>query len=365
MGKNVLKSRKRKEQTIAIIAVFSAILIIIGAILIFAASKNENLGNSEHDHDHDHENNSATVNELTLKVAVDAYEGTPHYNAAVKFEEQVEAQTGGKVQVEVYAKGKLGDNKSLIHALEDDSDIVNVVIAPVSEFTVLDERMDISTLPFLFKNAESAWNFMSSDVQAEIEQKLLDKNVRVLTHYAGEMSCIISSSKVINNAADVTSMLFAINDATHMGKVLQLMKAQSAHMDNQMIYQALQQKKCDGFIGSLADVYENRFYQGQTYLVKTYHSYEAYAFAISESTWDKLGEYKKSVEEVARASAYTGRSLLEQKEREMLNHIQSSGVRVVSADMITFIDRVESYWRTYSSKYGNLLDKCISEVRMR
>ena len=361
MGKKGLKSRKRREQTIAIVIVAAVVLIITAAILIFGASKNPNLGNSEHNHEHDHE---TTVKDLTLKVAVDAYEGTAHYNAAVKFEEQLESKTGGKIQVEVFPKGKLGDNKTLLKALEENKDVVDIVIAPVSDFVELDARMDISTQPFMFKDADEAWNFMNGEIQKRIEDELLNKNVRVLTHYAGEMTCMLSADKVINNASSVMNMTFAESQRTGLSNALQLLNVRSIVLEGQTLYQALQQKQCDGYFGTLSDIYENHLFQRQTYLAVTNHSYNGLAFAISNDVWKMLGEYQDDVQDLAKSSAYTGRDLIEQQERKMLDKIQSSGVRVIYPDMNSFTEKVESYLRNASPQYGTLMEEHLINKRM-
>lgn len=359
MAKSKWKSRKRKEQTIAIVIVAAVVLIVTAVILLIVANNNSELG--AHDRDNDSESNQAT--ELTLKVSVDAYEGETHYNAAVKFEEQIENRTGGAVQVEVYAKGKLGENNALIKALEENADVVDIVIAPVSDFIEVDARMDISTLPFMFESADDAWNFMSGDIQSEIESNLLNKNMRVLTHYAGEMTCVVSADKVVNNASDVTNMTLAENE-NDLGNVLQLMNARSVAMDTQTVYQALQQKQIDGYMGSLSDIYNNHLYQKQTYLAVTYHSYEGLAFVISEDTWKQLGEYQDVVEEIAKSSAYTDKDLVEQQERDMLERIKATGVRILYPDMSSFAEKAESYLRNSSEKYGTLIERHIINQKM-
>lgn len=359
MGKLNLKSRKRKEQTIAIVIIAAVVLIVTAAILLFAASNNSELG--EHDHDNDYDSQAT---ELTLKVAVDAHVDEVHYNAAVKFEEQVESRTGGAVQVELYAKGKLGENKALIKALEENEDVVDIVIAPVSDFVEVEPKMDMSTLPFMFESKDAAWDFMNGEIQSEIESTLLNKNIQILTYYDGEMTCIVSADKVINNVTDIMNMTLAEGEKTKVSNVLQMMNARTVVLDEQAAYQAINQNQCDGYLGSLTDIYENHLYQQQTYLAVTNHKYEGLAFAISSDKWAKLGEYQEVVQEIAKSSAYTDKDLMEQQERTMLERIKATGVRILYPDMSSFAEKAESYLKGQSSKYGTLIEKHIIEQKM-
>ena len=359
MGKKLLKSRKRREQTIAIIAVAAVVLILTAVLLIWGASNNENLG--EHDHEHAHGSENTEDVELTLKLAVDAHAGTVHYKSAEKFAEQIEKKTGGAIDVKVYPVNEIGSIDTIVKSMQEDQGVVDIVITSVMNFTDVEARMDMSTHPFMFNSESQAWAFLNGDIQAEIESAMIPKNIRVLTHYAGTATCIGTKKKQLNNVTDMMNLNLAISAGSRVSRSVQLMNANTVTLDTKTLLQTLKTSKCDGYMGSLSYIYAEHLYKDFEYLAVSYHEYEGLAFAITESTWKKLGKYQDSMEEVAKSSAYSNRELIKQQDKKLEDTIKASGVRVMIPDMSSFTKKAESALRAYSSKYGSLLERYLME----
>lgn len=358
MGKINLKSRKRREQTIAIVIVAAVVLIITAVILLFAASNNSDLGSHDHDSEQEYENEA----EVILRVGLSAVEGSIHYTAVEEFKDEVEERTEGIVRVEIYDSEKLGEDVKLIQSLEKKEDVVDIVVSSVENFTVVDERMDISSLPFMFDGYESAWAFMEGKIQQEIEEDLVDKNIRVLAHYSGGFEHITSTKTPISNMDNLKNLYFAMSEESYSAIAMRAMNARTVLLSEKAIYQALQSGECSGYIGSVESIYETKVYQIQDYMSFTYHNYNAYAFAISENVWDSLTEeQQKIIQTAAVNSAYTDREMVRQQEDKIIKDIESSGVRVLYPKLSSFSDGADAVIRGYRSKYGSLVDQLIQD----
>ena len=350
MGKKLKRNKKGKNGTVVIIVIATVVLTLIATLLIYVASKNDNLGSS---------GTISSPNQtkvVTLKLYVDANEGEPHYEAAKMFAEEVEEKTKGDVKVAVQSTNQFTTAMAMIYSMARDEGIVDIVIAPVADFTDIEESMDISTLPFMFDGLDSAWAFMDGDIQGQIEDSLRKKNVNVIAHYSGVMSGMVTTNAEINRFEDLKNLTMIIRKGEQIGKDLSLVGVQTVGLSADEIADTLQSKMYDGFIGDISYIYEKELYMGQKYVSMTYQSYEGYAFAISNSTWEELEEYQDIIERAAEKSANYDRETIREKENQLLKKMEESGVTIVYPNASNFAEETEAILRQYSSKYGDLLD---------
>lgn len=346
-----------------IIGMIMSMLMICS--LVACGNTDTETGEQAHDHTHNEmqENvNSGSSDVVELKLALSAHEGEAHYKAAEVFAKEVEQKSNGTLKVLLCGSNSLGDAKNMLSAMEQGSDLVDIVVTSVSDYSEIDARMDISSLPFLFENYEDAWWFLDGDIQKEIEQGILEKNIRVLSYYCGGFDCITTGAKSINVAVEMQDLSLAVTEMDTATQGLQALGARVKVMQERQLMQVLDQNQCDGYAGSIASVYKHHLYQVQERVSMTYHRYDAMAFAISESVWKTLSaEQREIVKNAALNSSYTDRELIRQQEKEMIDEMVSSGVKVYSPNLSSFREKVESYIRNASSQYGILADRVIFE----
>ena len=293
MKKGNLKSRKRREQTIAIIIVAAVVLIATAAILIFIAAGNDNLG--EHDHDH--------ANAILLEVSLDAEVGDVHYTSVEAFKEAVESQSHGEILVSIKKSSEYQGDAAILSAMSQKKDTADIVITSVSNMTALDERMDISALPFAFSSFDEAWSFMEGVEQKEIESALIQKNIRVLAHYSDGFDHMLSNSP-ISNPEDMVGLSIAAVDEKFTSAMIKSFRATPVLTVEKGLYQTLLGKSANAYMGDLQTAFDYKLYAEQQYMALTYHRYEALAFAISEETWKSMSEeQQKIVQNAALSSA--------------------------------------------------------------
>lgn len=344
-------------------------LMSVLMVCSLAACGNAGSDTEVHDYDNDYADSEGKGNTngnssdvVELKLALSAHEGEVHYKAVEAFAKEVEQKSNGTLKVVLCGSDVLGEGKDMLSAMEQGSDLVDIVVTSVSDYSKIDERMDISALPFLFESYEDAWWFLDSDIQKEIEQDVLEQNIRVLAYYSGGFDCITTGAKSVNVAVELQNLSLAVTEIDMAAEGLQALGARTTVMQEKQLMQVLEQNQCDGYAGSIEYIYNHRLYQVQERVSMTYHHYDALAFSISESVWKTLTtEQQKIVENAALNSSYTDRDLMRQKEKEMVDQMVSSGVKVYSPNLSSFREKAESYIRNSSSKYGTLADRLILE----
>ena len=354
MAKKFIKSRKRREQTIAIIIVAAVVLLITAGLLIWVASKNENIG----EHDHDHEN--WVEAEVTLRVGMSYEEGDTHYASVKAFKDEVESRTSGAVRVEILSSDKTVLDESMISEIASQKDTVDIVVSNVSNFTGIDARMDISSLPFLFDGYESAWKFMDGEIQKEIEKDLIKRNIRVLAYYSDGFEAMTTTKDVISNGENVKNKNFAMSEESSSAITLHAMNARTVVLGSNAIVQALQNGTCHGYVGTIESIYSTRAYQVQKYMSLTYHTYDAIAFAISEEVWQRLSEdQQNAVSYAAQNSSFTDRQNVRQQEEAIVQKIESAGVQIIHPKRTSFYESANAVMRGLRDTYGSLIDRVL------
>lgn len=329
------------------------VLICIFALMLSACKKG-----AEDTHNHDNENDTKV--KIHLRVGLSAHEDEAHYIAAEQFAKQVEQRSEGTIKATIYGNGQLGNDAELIEYLAQDANKVDIVISDVSNFTQLEPCMDVSALPFVFEDYEEAWNFLDGEIQAEAERGLLENNIRVLAHYTNGFHCLTTMRKVVSESSDLRNLSIGTDSESYSAIAMRAMEARVSVLERDEIMQALRQGRCDGYMGSIEDIYNNRIYQTQTHLMMTNHSYEGVAFVIADSIWNSLEkEEREIIKAAALDSAYADRQLVRQQTNDMLKQMEATGVHVHYPKHSTFFEKAEPVIRGYSSKYGGLVEKVI------
>lgn len=321
--------------------------------------------NKEDEHNYEQEAiNSESTEEadINLKLALSANENEAHYLAAQSFAEEVAGRTNGEIAIIIYGSEKLGTDKDLIKEMTENADTADIIISSVSNFTDIDVRMDVSSLPFLFKSHEEAWSFMDSDIQTEIEKNLTNQNIRVLSHYSGGFESIITSEAAIENADSMQNLSLITSEHSKLEIAMQGLGARVAVLDEGNIAQELQQGESNGYFGRLADIYENSYYLMKNNLSMTYHSYEGVAFAIAEDVWASLSEeHQKIIREAAVHSANMDRQSVRQQENDRIEEMKAAGIQVQYPDLASFKQDIQPIIKGLYTEYGNLTDRIITE----
>jgi len=341
--------------------------MMLSAMLVLSMGACSGEKTDEHNHEHEVVNTeSERAGDINLKIGFAYHEDNVHYLAAESFADEVWSRTNGEVGVTIYGSEKMGTDRELIKGMTESQNKVDIIISSVSNFTAIDARMDISSLPFLFKSHEEAWGFMDGDVQTEIEKNLINKNIRVLSHYSGGFEGIITSEAAVSEVSVMPNLKLITDDESEQTLAMRGLGAQINVLEPANVAQELQQGDSDGYYGKLTDIYNNSYYQGKGYLTMTYHSYEGIVFAIAENVWSSLSEeHQKIIGEAAVHSAKTDRENVRQQENNMVERIQAAGVRVEYPDLTTFRKSIQPIIKGIYTRYGNLVDRVISQNYMQ
>lgn len=244
-----------------------------------------------------------------------------------KFKELVEKESGGRITVELFGDGQLGNDKSMMEALQMGTlDVTLPSSSPVSEFSKSFLAFD---LPFLFTEPEQADKVLDGANGQEILKSLESVNIVGLCYFENGFRNITNSKHPVKKVEDLAGLkLRTMQNPIHL-ETFKIWGANPQPMAFNEVFTALEQKTLDGQENPNTIIYDAGFYETQKYMTISHHFYTPYVLMISKKSWDKLSpEDQKLIQQCANEAKTYQRETNRRLDTEYLGKIKEHGVTV-------------------------------------
>lgn len=267
-----------------------------------------------------------------------AYVGAPddaRHLSALRFQEQVEQESGGALRVKLYYGGQLGGDRDAIEGVGLGT--IEMTVAGAGVFANFAPQMGVTALPFLFDGFEEAWAFNDSPLNARVCRRLERRGLRVLGHWDNGFRCITNSVRPINSPGDLRGLTIRTPENPIILATMAALGANPSPLPWPELYMALQQRAFDGQENPVPTIYVNKLYEVQQHLSITNHAYEPMPVVVSEIFWSGLSQREREIiRNGVLESQRFNRQLTRQRTDEMLVQLQEEGMIVSRPDRKPF-----------------------------
>lgn len=263
----------------------------------------------------------------TLKVSHTQGDNAPVVQALYQFEKDVEADSNGRIQVEVFPNGTLGDTADLVNQCKTGSNVAFMTDA--GRFA--DIVPDISVLcgPYLFDDYETGKQMVQSDVFQGWCSKLADEGYKPLSfnYYEGDRN--ILTIKPIQSMADLKDVKLRTGSTVQWIDTLNAFGAIPTSLAQSEVYTGIQQKVVDGADQQVVTVHDMQLYE----VCKNYtmtHQYQLMLGLVLSNDWfNKLPEDLQQilVDNSIKAGEYSSKLTLELVDKQ-LEEMKAAGLVV-------------------------------------
>lgn len=215
-------------------------------------------------------------------------EETPNGQAALRFKEEVEEKSDGRISIEVLPAAQVGGDVEIIEQIQ--MGLVDIGIPPTATLGNFEPRMQILDLPFLLPDYDTMVKVLDGDVGREILDTLDDDNMYGVNFWGAGFRHITNNVRPIETPEDLAEVRMRTMQAPIIISTYENLGANATAMAFTEVYNGLQQGVVEGQENPLANIYTMRFYEVQDYLSLTNHAYHAYAAVMNQSAWDSLPE---------------------------------------------------------------------------
>ncbi|MDR1518524.1 MAG: TRAP transporter substrate-binding protein [Planctomycetota bacterium] len=222
---------------------------------------------------------------ITLKFGFVDPAGSMYALGGSKVAEEVDRATGGKIKIEVYASGTLGNERDMYEGCQigtiDMCSVVNVVLSSfIPELKILDQ-------PFLFDNVEQAHKVIDGKFGELIDQKAQTQGV----HLVGWMESgfrNVFSNRPITKVEDFKGFKIRTMENQMQIATFNALGAIATPMAAGEQFTALQQGTIDGNENAVANMLTNRYYEVIKNVTWTNHLYTFIAIGMSDKAWNRV-----------------------------------------------------------------------------
>lgn len=269
---------------------------------------------------------------VTLKLGFVDPESSIYAQGGKKLAEEVEKSTGGRVKVEVFAGGVLGNERDMYEGAQmgtvDMCSVVNVVLSNfIPDLKILDQ-------PFLFDNVEQARKVIDGEFGALINKEAMAQGVHIIGWMESGFRNVFGN-RPIQKLDDFKSFKIRTMENKMQIDTFNAMGAVATPMAASEQFTALQQRTIDGCENAIANMLTNRYYEVIKNVTWTNHLYTFIAICMSDRAWQKIPEDIRPafLEGVKKGVEYQRQLLLDGNAQAVKELGEKYGVKFFTIDL--------------------------------
>ncbi|MCT7378397.1 TRAP transporter substrate-binding protein [Chelativorans salis] len=282
---------------------------------------------------------SALAQEMTLKLGHLANEENTWHKASVKFGEELEALTDGRITVEVYPNESLGKEMDLINGMQLGTADMTITGESLQNWA---PKAALLAVPYAYGSLEEMDEVASGEIGDQIEAQIIEKaQIRPIAYFArGPRN--LTSNRPITSPDELNRLKLRVPNVPLFVDVWEVLGAQPTPMAFSEVFTSLQNGTIDAQENPLALIHSANFNEVQSHVNLTEHVRSWIYLTISEVTWNKLSDEDKEavMEAASRAQEYERELFLADEER-LAETLQENGMTFVEVDQDAFAQKAK------------------------
>ena len=261
------------------------IIVLLGAIFIFLII---NLFNLQQAQQSKKENTSDIDNRseiIQLKFGHHMPKESIVHKAAIRFANEVEKKTNGKVKITVFPNQELGNNQKMLELSMLGE--IDIVLTPTAKMSAVVSSMQYADLPFLFPTREDAYALLDGKVGEMLLKDLNKIDLLGVTFWEGGFKNF-TANKPLTKIEDFKDLKMRVMQSRAIMEQFYALKAKPIIIDFQETKQALTDGVVHAQETSLSGTVSMELYKVQSDFTLSEHGYLAHVLTISTKSLSKL-----------------------------------------------------------------------------
>ncbi len=269
---------------------------------------------------------------VTIKLCHTDPSGCAATEALQRFASEVTEASGGRLVIEEYADGVMGDDDAINEQIYNGAMMMNYSDSALIEPYYADYSILFS--PYFFESYEEIAKFKETDFNKKMASELKDAGIMVLDNFGGYYgSRQIMSNKQISTPEDLKGLDFRVpNNATQI-EMAEGWGANPVTISFSETYSGLQQGVVDCVENPIGSLYAASIQEVCDYINITNHFYAANGLIMSAAVYDSLDEDLQEllVEKANEFDVYNTEMVVAEEE-EVLKEMEEGGT-IINRDV--------------------------------
>lgn len=288
-------------------------------------------------------------------------ENTPNAKAAVKFKEEVEKNSNGRIQINVRPAAQLGGDVEIIEQTQ--MGLVHIAIPPTGNLANFQSKMFLFDLPYLMEDNEAMVRLLDGDVGRELLDTLSDNNLYGVNYWGAGFRHMTNNVRPIEEPGSLKNIKMRTLQAPTILATYRTYGANPTAMAYTEVYNGLQQGVVEGQENPLANIDSMKFYEVQKYMTLTGHAYHTYAAVVNKAAWESLPEDLQQVmRDAFDVGRDYGRELTAEDEQQILEKIKDQiEIRELTPEgKAKFVEQSQAIYKQFEREVTpELMEKAI------
>lgn len=301
------------------------------------------------------------IDEVTIAIGTAAPDNDEsHYHQFVmKLQEELDARSDGKIQIDYHPNGELGGEREMIEAVGLGTlDAVITGAGPLGNFASLSNALDF---PFLFRDREHAYKVLDGEIGAEIAEQMRESNLELLAWAENGMRHMTNAVRPIYSPDDLKGLKIRTQENEIHLQTFTDYGASPTPMAFTELFSAMQQGVVDGEENPLSVIVPNKFYEVQKYITLSSHFYQSAPFIINKQLFDNLSpETQQIIREAAEVARDHERKFIVDQDEAFLQTVIDNGMEVVYEDEFdrdAFVAASQNVYEKFKDQYGEIIER--------
>ena len=279
-------------------------------------------------------------------------------NAAEYFRDQLYEKTNGRIWMEIYPSGQLGDDAECYQGMQMGA--VDMYRGNASSLTDFGKnQISALALPYIFRDRNHFWDVCTSELGDSILANLQEcgTGMVALCFLDEGARNFFTTTKPVTKLADLAGQKIRVQQSALMMDTVAALGASPTPVDYAELYTALQSGIVDGAENPPASYYSNKFFEVAPYYVLDGHTYSPSVILISEMIWNELSAEDQAImREVADMTEVYNRAEIEAADQAAYDSLKANGVQILELeDQAAWVEAMGPVYEKHGKDFLDLI----------
>lgn len=263
----------------------------------------------------------------------------PVHRGMVFMAGKVGEYSGGRMRVDIYPGGQLGDEREMIELLQIGSlAMTKVSTAPLEAFV---PEMKIFGMPYLFRDDEHRWKVLSGPIGRKLLLAGEPFFLRGMCYYDAGSRSFYTKDRPIRTPEDLKGLKIRVMQSITSVDMIRTLGGSMTPIPWGELYTSLQQGVVDGAENNAPSFYLSRHYEVCRYYSLDEHTAVPDILLMSTVVWGRLSDQERAwLQQAVDASVPHQKELWADSTRESLEAVAAAGVEILHPDKTPFREAV-------------------------
>lgn len=306
---------------------------------------------------------ATTVSAQTIRFAHTAAVSHAHHEAAMLFAENVAKRSQGKVKVEVYPAGELGDQPALAEQITLGA--LDMAVVSLGNLAMYDKRLNAMTAPFLFSDYGHAHRTVDNFVMDWMNKGLAAHDALGLSMFDYGFRQTTTKDVPIMRAEDLKGLKIRVPPSTGLLAAFDAVGANTQKIAYSELYTSLKQGVVVGQENPVFTILADSLFETQNELALTNHYFDCQVLLVNKTFFEGLDFATRKVlrEEALNAQNLT-RQRISEGESDVVAQLEKKGMHVTRPDRATFVAKMRPAYEKVGALAGKKeMDRLLAAVK--